>query len=171
MAPALPDLRTERLLLRRLGVEDLPAVVEIQTDPRTHPYDPPPESTARVRMQFVLWQRHWVEHRFGYLAVVEVETGRIVGLGGVQFKDLEDEPVLNLYYRFRPEVWGKGYAPEMAKAVLAWAERAIPERPVVIVTNVDNEPACRVAEKLGFVEYRQADYDGAPARFFRNRPR
>jgi RimJ/RimL family protein N-acetyltransferase len=38
----------------------------------------------------------------------------------------------------------------MARAAITWAEKARPERPVVILTDLDNKPSQRVAEKLGF---------------------
>ncbi|PXY33943.1 GNAT family N-acetyltransferase [Prauserella flavalba] len=170
MAPELGEIRTERLVLRRFREADLPSVVEIQSDPATHPHDAFPATTEHARALVAVWQRHWAEHGFGYVAVVEAGSGRVIGVGGVQAKDLEGEPVLNLYYRFRPEAWGRGYASEMANAVVGWASRAVPERPVVIVTNVGNVPAQRIAHKLGFAEYKEDYYEGVAAKFYRSRP-
>ncbi|PRX49255.1 RimJ/RimL family protein N-acetyltransferase [Prauserella shujinwangii] len=162
----LPEIRTRRLILRRFREADLPSVLEVQADPAAHPFDEAPAPGA-ARMLFSLWQRHWAEHGFGYVAVVEIATGKLIGLGGVQVKDLHGEPVLNLYYRFRPSAWGKGYAPEMALPIVEWAEREIPGRPVVIVTNSRNTPAQRVAEKLGFRKWKDDLYEGVPAAYYR----
>ncbi|MBK1785866.1 GNAT family N-acetyltransferase [Prauserella cavernicola] len=169
MAVELGEIRTERLILRRFGDADLPSIVRIQSDPATHPHDQWPATPEHARALITLWDRHWLEHGFGYVAVVEARSGGIVGVGGVQTKDLEGEEVLNLYYRFHPDSWGKGYAPEMAGAVVGWAERALPRLPVVIVTNVGNVPAQRVARKLGFTQYKEDDYEGVPAKYYRNR--
>jgi hypothetical protein len=39
----------------------------------------------------------------------------MIGVGGIMTKTIPDEPRLNLYFRFRPEAWGRAYATEMAR--------------------------------------------------------
>jgi RimJ/RimL family protein N-acetyltransferase len=163
----LAEIRTARLALRRFRDQDLPTVLELQADPAAHPHEPRPTGEHEAKVLFAGWQRHWDEHGFGYVAVLEAHSRRFVGIGGVQTKELDGEPVLNLYYRFRPMMWGRGYAPEMASAVIEWAEREMPERAVVIITSTGNIPARRVADKLGFQEYRQGYYRGAQASYYR----
>lgn len=160
-------MRTRRLLLRPLRQQDLPAVVDIQAARETHPYERAPATPAQARDRFAIWRQHWAAYGYGYVAVVEADSNSVVGIGGMQERDLEGERVLNLYYRFLPAAWGKGYATEMARALLEWAHRELPERAVVVITNVDNLPARRVADKLGLRQYRQGDYEGVPAVFYR----
>ena len=80
----------------------------------------------------------WAEDGFGYVAVIEAATGEFTGVGGVQLREFDGEKILNLYYRFRPEFWGRGYASEMAAAVVGWAERELPRYPVQITVGVAN---------------------------------
>lgn len=68
--------------------------------------------------------------------------------------------MLNLYYRFRPSSWGKGYASEMAAAAVSWAERTRPDQPVEVMTTTENVPSQWVAEKLGFTIVRSVQEDG-----------
>jgi RimJ/RimL family protein N-acetyltransferase len=96
------------------------------------------------------WQTHWARDGIGYWAVALAETDETIGFGGLRHHNLDGHPTLNLFYRFRPEHWGKGYATEMARAALNWADQTTPNRPVVIITDLDNRPSQRVAEKLGF---------------------
>ncbi|OQO92271.1 GNAT family N-acetyltransferase [Saccharomonospora piscinae] len=170
MTRRLEPLRTRRLLLRPFTDADLAVVVGIQSARDTHPHESAPRTPQEARTQFDSWRQHWAEHGYGYLAVERTGIPGVIGVGGVQATELGGERVLNLYYRFRPEVWGRGYAPEMAAEVLRWAQRELPERPVVIVTNVTNAPARRVAAKLAFREYRRALYAGAPAVYYRRDP-
>jgi RimJ/RimL family protein N-acetyltransferase len=72
--------------------------------------------------------------------------------------------ILNLYYRFRPEAWGKGSATEMASAVIAWADRTLPQYAVQISVHVDNEPSLAVARRLGFRTHSHTRYEGALTR-------
>lgn len=161
----LGPVRTRRLLLRPLSDDDLPAVIGLQSAKATHPHEPAPATPTEARIQFETWRQHWIDHGFGYV-VVEHADG-FIGVGGLQNSELHGESVLNLFYRFRPDAWGHGYASEMASAVLAWAAREVPEKPVVIVTNVSNTAARRVAEKLAFSEYRRDLYRGTPAVYYR----
>lgn len=169
MAPDLREIRTERLLLRPMTEADVPALVRIHADPETNRHNPRAPSEERSRELVAGFLRHWETHGFGYWTVVEAATGTAIGAGGVQTKDHAGEAVLNLYYRFAPQYWGQGFAPEMAAATVDWAEREIPDRPVVIVTNVDNAQAQRVAEKLGFLERERGPYEGADAVYYRRR--
>ncbi len=167
----LGPLRTPRLLLRPFTDDDLPVVVGLQAARETHPHEGAPPTPDEARVQFDSWRRHWADHGFGYVAVELAEARSVIGVGGLQTTDLDGESVLNLYYRFRPDAWGHGYAPEMGAALIDWAEREFPGKPVVIVTNVRNTAARRVAEKLAFSEYRRDLYRGAPAVYYRREPR
>ncbi|TQJ05694.1 GNAT family N-acetyltransferase [Amycolatopsis cihanbeyliensis] len=171
MIHTLRDIRTERLLLRRIREDDLSAVIEIQTDPATHEHGGPPPSEEEARTLFAEWRRQWAEHGLGYWMVEESASGTVIGLGGVRYKEIEGETILNLAYRFRPSAWGNGYAMEMAAPTVEWAERELAGTPVVIVTNPGNTPARRVADKLGFRLYREGPYreggKDVPAVFYR----
>lgn len=152
------ETHTERLLLRRVRAADLPLVAEIHCDPATHPFDPSrtdtPDHAAALLSR---WQRDWSEHGFGYWHVLAGIDGGSIGFGGIRAYQLDGVPVLNLYFRFLPTSWGRGYASEMAGAAVAWADEHHPRRPVVVITNDDNSAAIRVAEKLGFVHSGQTN--------------
>ncbi|RKT57248.1 GNAT family N-acetyltransferase [Saccharothrix australiensis] len=151
MTSSPDEIRTDRLLLRRAGPGDLRAAITVLSDPRTHRYNPAgPPSPEEVAGMLAEWQAHWAHDGIGYWAVELPPTGEVVGFGGLRHHRLDGEPTLNLFYRFRPAHWGRGYATEMARAAVEWADRARPDRPVVIITDPDNEPSQRVARKLGF---------------------
>ncbi|CCH34548.1 GNAT family N-acetyltransferase [Actinosynnema sp. NPDC047251] len=151
MSSAPDEIRTDRLLLRRVGPGDLRAAITILTDPETHrfnPVGPPsPEETADLLAD---WQGHWAHDGIGYWTLALAETGEVIGFGGLRHHKLDGRPTLNLFYRIGAGHWGRGYAPEMARAAIEWADRERPDRPVVIITDLDNTPSQRVAEKLGF---------------------
>lgn len=148
----MTEIRTERLVLRRVDPDDLPVVVEIQGDPLTSRYrETGPATPEESATMLAKWLDDWATHGIGYWAVHEQESGAVVGVGGVRTHVLDGQLALNLYYRFRPSVWGRGYATEMAVATTSWAARVRPELPVVIVTRENNKESIRVAEKAGFV--------------------
>ena len=48
-----------------------------------------------------------------------------------------------------PKHWGKGYAPEAARAACAWAHSELGARRIVSLIAPSNAQSIRVAEKLG----------------------
>jgi RimJ/RimL family protein N-acetyltransferase len=151
-SPPEPDeMRTDRLLLRRVGPGDVRAAIAVLSDPETNRFNPAgPPSAEQAAKMLAEWQLHWAHDGIGYWAVELPETGEVIGFGGLRHHDLDGERTLNLFYRFRPRHWGRGYAPEMARAAIDWARRVRPDRPVTIITDPGNAPSQRVAEKLGF---------------------
>ncbi|MFI5608993.1 GNAT family N-acetyltransferase [Amycolatopsis sp. NPDC051903] len=163
----LKEIETERLVLRPFTEADRAAVVAIQTDPATDRFNPAPPAPADGELLFDSWLAHWAEHGYGYCAVRERGGTEVLGLAGVRLRRFRDERVLNLAYRFAPAAWGKGYAVEAAGAAVGWAERELPELPVLISVNVANAPSLRVVERLGFTRYEEEEYEGAVSRHFR----
>ncbi|MBM7813200.1 GNAT family N-acetyltransferase [Saccharothrix algeriensis] len=162
------EIRTDRLLLRRVGPGDLRAAVEVLTDPEAGRHDaagvPTPEEARELLAE---WREHWAREGIGYWAVVLPGTGEVIGFGGLRHHRLGGEPTLNLFYRFSPRHRGRGYAPEMARAAVEWAGRALPDRPVVIIVDHGNAPSRRVAEKLGFAHVGESTTIDGPVLVYR----
>lgn len=142
--------RTERLLLCLPTPDVADAYFAIHGDPATNVHNPAgsmldPRGAAPILES---WQRHWREEGYGYWVVRAPGTGEVLGFGGVR-PPLPDEDFLNLYYRFRPAAWGRGYATELGRAALDLAAKASPGAPVVALIRPRNEPSIRVAQRLG----------------------
>ncbi|MGH3758450.1 GNAT family N-acetyltransferase [Actinophytocola sp.] len=161
------DIETARLILRPLREEHRQAMIDLHTDPRTNRFQPDPPDVAQASELVDTWLAHWAEHGFGYCAVTDRGATEVIGLTGIRVRDFHGEKVLNLGYRFRPEVWGNGYAIEAAQAILGWRGRKLPSVPVLASMNVANKPSIGVAERIGFQEYTEEFYDGAPSRHYR----
>ncbi|WP_344424614.1 GNAT family N-acetyltransferase [Amycolatopsis minnesotensis] len=161
------EIRTPRLLLRPLRESDRARSLEIQLDPRANRFTPESVTREQAREKFTGWLTHWAHHGFGYFAIIEAETGEFLGTGGVQYRDFGGEDVLNLYYRVKPSAWGNGYATEAATAAVDWAERSMPDTPVVISVAIGNHASIRVAERLGFTRYSQSLHHGLYSRHYR----
>ncbi|KAH0275253.1 hypothetical protein KCU91_g4694, partial [Aureobasidium melanogenum] len=63
--------------------------------------------------------------------------------------------MVELRYGFRPEVWGKGYGSEAAKAVMWWCEKHIGAQRFVAETEIANVGSSRILRKSGFEEIRE----------------
>lgn len=143
-------LVTPRLELRRFQADDLEALFGVFGDPEVMRYVGTlrlPLSEAEVREALERAAKHWREHGFGPLAVVERATGAVVGDTGLQL--LEGGPDVELTCTLARGVWGRGYATEAATAALDWGfGDPRPER-IFAVADPENVASRRVLEKAG----------------------
>ncbi|WP_245955598.1 GNAT family N-acetyltransferase [Nonomuraea fuscirosea] len=152
-------VHTARMVLSRVTADDLDAVHEIHADPRTSVYHPsgPVTDLESSRAMLDLWLADWEERGIGYWAARPVDEPLVLGFGGLRRAIVDGREVLNLYYRFRPAAWGKGYAVELARAALDVGEGL---GQVVAVIRDINLPSRRVAERIGMKKDRTIPYGG-----------
>lgn len=145
------EIRTERLRLARPSPTDSAGVFAILGDPLTVEHNPSDRLEGRGEAAELVarWVRHWDEHGFGYWCVREAGKDRIIGYAGAKRVVMHGRPVLNLVYRFVPEVWGRGFATEAAAAVVSRALDEMPSETVVARVRPSNLASQNVALKAG----------------------
>ncbi|TYB58579.1 GNAT family N-acetyltransferase [Nonomuraea sp. PA05] len=155
-------VQTARLVLSRVTSDDLDAVHEIHSDPRTSVHHPggPVTELESSRAMLDLWLADWDERGLGYWAARLPQDPRVLGFGGLRHAVVDGAEVLNLYYRFRPSAWGHGYAVELARAALRVGKGL---GTVVAVIRDVNLPSHRVAERAGMHKDRTIPYGGVPS--------
>jgi ribosomal-protein-alanine N-acetyltransferase len=144
-------MRTKRLRLSRPVASDSSEVFAILGDPRTVEHNPSDrlEDRGEATELVARWVRHWEEQGFGYWCVRESGSNSIIGYAGVKRMLIQGRPVLNLVYRFVPEVWGRGFATEAAAAIVSRMLDEMPEEAIVARVRPDNRPSQNVALKAG----------------------
>lgn len=155
-------LLTERLFFRRPHHADLAAALEIHLDPRTNEHHPEPHTvtTESVRAKLQAMVDHWDEHGFGVWAVaLRGNRERLVGFTGVSHRLVHDRATLNLYYRYRPEVWGRGLASEAAGTAVERGRELLPELPITAYTTPGNIGSQRTALSVGLQRRPELDID------------
>ena len=159
-------IETDRLFLRPLTADDLPALIQFRADDEVSRYIggatmQSPEAVTR-RLGFYL-ECH---ERYGYgmSAIIRKADGVMVGWGGLQ--PLEDSGETEVGYGFARAFWGQGYATETAAACLRYGfEQAGLER-IVAVAIPENTASRRVMEKLGMRFARVARHYGTDCVFY-----
>jgi RimJ/RimL family protein N-acetyltransferase len=153
------ERRTERLKLRPLQAEAIDWVTTLHSDGDTNRHrsggPPTPRRAEEIAEEFV---RGWEEDGIGYWAVEH--EGAVVGVAGIRPFDLGDLCCWNLYYRFAPAGWGRGFAAEAAREAIAQARELERHRPVIARTRPTNALAIRVAEAAGLKRRPDLDRDG-----------
>lgn len=139
--------RTHRLTLRPPWPEDAPALAAAIGHPQVarmllhvpHPY------RAADADAWIASPRpaHGAE-----LLILSHEASTPVLVGGIAVVDGKDGHEFG--YWLTPGVWGRGYATEAGRAVVAIARHALPARRLTAWPFADNPASGRVLEKLGF---------------------
>jgi RimJ/RimL family protein N-acetyltransferase len=157
----LPELVTDRLVLRPPVAGDLARIVALHGDPLVMAWidDGRPVSADLVVSRDFGWLSADHGDGRGYWIGVERATDVTVGWFG-----LRPEPgrldVLELGYRLRPTCWGRGLATEGARALLAHAFDTLRVSRVFATTMVVNVGSWRVMEKIGLRHRRTFRYAG-----------
>lgn len=145
----VPELRTERLLMRGFTDADLDEWAGICADPEVTRWVGDEHGLSREdswrRMAYVVG--HWALRGFGNWALEERATGTLVGRAGLLRP--EAWPGLEVGWMVGRPYWGRGYAPEAGRAAMEWARDELGADHVISLIEDANERSARVAEKLG----------------------
>lgn len=156
-----PELRTERLRLRRWRRADLAPMATMHADPEVMAMLGPPMSRAQSDAMIERVEAHFDEHGFGFWCVEAVGTPwpcvGLVGLAVARF-DAPFTPCVEIGWRIARPAWGLGYAPEAARAALAFAWETLGLDEVVSFTAEINERSRRVMDKIGLVRDPGGDF-------------
>lgn len=158
-------LETERLILRRYAVEDAQAMYDNwASDPEVARYltwDPHPSPDA-TRMLLELWVKDY-EKPENYNWVLETKaTGEIIGCCSVVRID-ESIDECELGWCLTRRLWGQGYMPEAAGAILDFLFDEVGANRVSAKHDVENPKSGRVMQKIGmrFEGIRRQGFRGA----------
>jgi RimJ/RimL family protein N-acetyltransferase len=161
---------TARLELRPIVEGDLDALVELDGFPEVRDaIDPFGEHIPADAVERREYERRFVGHA-GFVAAVERASGRVIGWFQCELAG-DGSGELEIGYRLRPDVWGKGFATEGATALLAAALARPDVTRVYAHALLSNPGSLRVMQKIGMTFARDWDYKGLPGAEYEARGR
>ena len=163
----MSTLETERLRLRPLVVEDVPALHRFWNDPEVRRYlwDNQDMSTEQVAEIVVQSERCFEELGAGFFALELLERpGELVGFCGYRRFEGSDQP--ELLYGILPEYWDQGFVTEAARAVLRYGFESCNMSCVIGATDTPNQSSVRVMQKLGMFFRERREYHGLDTVFY-----
>ena len=158
-------LETERLILRPWEDRDRAPFAEIVGDPEVRRFYPrtltPAEASAEI-------DNAWAQARavgFHFQAAELKSDGALVGLVGIgRIPELTKtaipgRPEVEIGWLFARRFWGRGLAPEGARAWLDYAWQTLDLPAIVAFTAAVNLPSQRVMHKIGMTHDLSGDFD------------
>jgi RimJ/RimL family protein N-acetyltransferase len=115
-------------------------------------------------------REHWARHGFGPWVVIDRESGRFAGRGGLAWTTVEEALAVELPWTIEPDLQGRGLATEAACAATDWGRKLGLEQ-VVALTLPTNRASQRVAEKAGLLRDGECEHAGLRHYVFRIRLR
>lgn len=152
-------IETERLLLRRVTVDDVAELVAIHADPDITRFMGVWDHASALE-----WLRgvdqNWRMHGYGRLAITDRASGRLLGRTGLMFLSQFSETELG--WTLRRDEWGRGYATEAARACADWAFGDFEIPYLTSFIEPGNERSVRVASRLGMTPLRSDVFHDRP---------
>ncbi len=148
-APAVPRLRTVRLLLREWLDADLAPFAAVNADPAVTEFLSAPLTRAESDAFVARMRVRWAEDGFGLWAVERLEDGAFLGFTGLARPVWAPEPVPEVGWRLARGAWGRGYPTEAATEALRFGFEDLGLAEIVSHTTVSNARSRRVMQKLG----------------------
>ncbi|WP_346116712.1 GNAT family N-acetyltransferase [Micromonospora coerulea] len=146
-------LESRRLRLRRLTVDDVAHLVELDGDPAVMRYltngRPTPVEVVRDEQLPALLRQYDRHPGLGRWAALDRETGDFLGWFALRPPADGDGTQAELGYRLRRSAWGRGLATEGSVALIRYAFTVIRLRRVWAETMAVNLASRRVMEKAG----------------------
>jgi RimJ/RimL family protein N-acetyltransferase len=143
-------LETDRLILRRLAVEDAEFILRLLNEPSFLRF------IGDKGVRTIDDARDYIRNgpvnsyeRFGFgLYLTELKTTHVpIGICGLLKRDSLEN--VDVGFAFLPEFWKQGYAFESAAAVMAYGRNTLGLHRIVAITSPGNDPSIKVLVKLG----------------------
>jgi RimJ/RimL family protein N-acetyltransferase len=142
-------MQTTRVIGRPPTEADVSFVMSTFNDARVTALVLETMTEHQVRDRIERWSRHRSVYGTGTEVFLESSSGQPVGWGGLQHSTIGIGEHLTIGYAIAPDLWGRGYAAEIAVASVALAFERL-EAPEVRASILwTNHQSRRVAEKAG----------------------
>ncbi|MTT31412.1 GNAT family N-acetyltransferase [Terrilactibacillus sp. BCM23-1] len=162
----ITELRTKRLLLRKMKPSDSGSLFKIWSDPEVTKYmniDKFTEETQAKEMISLLDKLSKKNKAIRY-SIIELKSNKIVGSCGYNILDFENTNT-EIGYEIDKDYWGKGYAPEAITCLINYAFNELKLSRIEAKVEPENTNSIKVLKKLNFT------YEGTPKKVEKSKGR
>lgn len=149
-------LATDRLRLVPLDECHLDGLNALNSDPEVMRYISGRAETRAETLDFIERVKHcWIEFGYSWWAFIDRSNGEIIGAGCLQHLRREatqwPDPAcpLEIGWRLRRALWGRGLATEAARAIARFAFGNLQASELLAVCDPDNTASSNVMQRIG----------------------
>lgn len=156
-----PELRTERLVLRRWRESDRVPYAALNADPDVMRHFPATLLRNESDEMIERFEEEFESRGYGPWAVEVIEGAPFIGFVGLHEVTFASTftPATEIGWRLAKEHWGHGYATEAAREALRFALEDLALEPIVSFTTPGNRRSRAVMERLGLEHDPLGDFD------------
>jgi len=158
MTDSTTILETNRLLFRRLTLNDVDALFELYRDPEVRRYFPEGTRTyAETKAGLEHFLQGYREHpELGFWATIYKETEAFIGRCGINPQTIEGQPELEVGYLIGKAYWRQGLGGEAAQAIADYGFEQLGLTRLICTIDRDNQASIKIATKIGMTFEREA---------------
>lgn len=157
-------LETERLLLRRLVMEDLPDLVRLYSDPDIRRYFPEGVLTPEETREELEWflNGHPRHPELGLWATIFKPENKFIGRCGLLPWEIDGQHEVEIAYLIDPAYQQRGLASEAARGILQYAFEALQLSRLICLIDEENIASIKTAEKIGMTFEKESRDETGP---------
>jgi ribosomal-protein-alanine N-acetyltransferase len=162
-------IQSQRLYIRTWKQSDLDALYHVMREPRTHLYTQKEPWSREDTRSWLAWH---LDHRIGWevgtfhCPLILRVTDQLIGDVGLN-PFLQDERIPEIEWQIAPEHWGKGYATEIGREMLAYGLQEAGFPAIMGFALSQHVPSRRVMEKIGMTYLHDKEVDRHIKSFYR----
>lgn len=162
-----PTLRTERLTLRQLSIDDHQDILALRSDPEINKYlGRQPSKTIEDAINFINKVNENIEKNIAlYWAITLAETETFVGT--ICLFDFSDENnSCEIGYELMPKFQGQGIMKKATQVVIDYVFQTLNFKKILAVTHCDNQNSTNLLTKFNFVKSIENDKENPNLNIF-----
>jgi len=161
-----PLITTERTYMSTPDKLKLQQIRKLDSDPEIMRYITNGKPRTKTESEAWIAERRaeYIKYGFGLMPAYLKENDQFIGWAGL--KKLENTGKIEVGYRLDKPYWGQGFATEMTKGVIAYANALLHIKQLVAVTDLGNEASKNVLIKCGFEYVSKAFYYNTDVEYF-----
>lgn len=157
-------LETKRLILKQPTSSDFHELLLLRADYKVMQYigTGATQTEEQVKEFIENAKSYSDEYGLGFYSVFEKETNNFIGQAGLFHLGFNvNQPDIELAYRLHIKYWDKGYATELAKALIEYGFSKFSLPKIVAIIHPENDRSRRVLEKAGMFYRCMIDFKGS----------
>lgn len=166
----MENLQTERLQIRKLTLDDVDAWMEYFNSPAALQFMPMYTLGSRAMCTTIIerqLERYAVNNYNGLRALIDKETGELVGQCGLLIQEVDGVTELEIGYHLIPRFWKKGYATEAAMYFKEYAFDIGLCESLISIIHIDNINSQQVASRNGMKPEKETVFKEIPVVIYR----